>query len=187
MKRFVSLMILGAFLAGAQATEARERGARRPITEAVPEGVARLVALPERDAAEGTVVVAVTIDLQDVTVDERPAVLGAYVIKVEFDPAKVSYSGARGGLDPYFASDPFATNPAKANRDGVVRFSSVQTNGVLPIGMVNVARLTFVETASGGADSIRLTMESVASALEKDENGRYLRNLEINTGKEVHQ
>lgn len=187
MKRLVSLMILGAFLAGAQATEARERGARKPINEAVPDGIARLVALPERDGSDGTIVVPVTIDLQDVTVNERPAVLGAYVVKVEFDPNKVGYGGVRGGLDPYFATDPFATNTAKANRDGVVRISSVQTNVLLPIGMVNVARLTFVEKVQGGADSIKLTMESVASALEKDENGTYLRNLEINTGKDVHQ
>ena len=187
MKKLVSMMILGVTFALAPAAEAAGRPARRPISEVRPDGDARLITWPERDDERSLIVVPVTIDLQDVTLDDRPAVLGAYVVKVEFDPKRVTYHGVSGGDDPYFATEPFATVVEKANIKGIVRISSVQTNALLPIGMVNVARLRFSENVAGGSDSIKLTLESVASALEKDADGTYLRNLEIKTGKDTDQ
>lgn len=185
MKRLVSLVMFGAALSLAPVTEASDLRARKPINEVVPDGDARLLTWPERDVKRAMIVVPVTIDLQDVTVNERPAVLGAYVVRVNFDPKQVTYKGVSGGLDPYFANDPFATAPAKANAEGVLKISAVQTNVVLPTGMINVARLRFTETVPGGSDSIKLSIESAASALEKDADGRFLRNLEISTGKET--
>lgn len=185
MKKLVLVMMCGAALALAPVTGASDLRGRKPISEVVPDGNARLLTWPERDVKRALVVVPVTIDLQDVTVNERPAVLGGYVVKVEFDPKQVTYKGVTGGLDPYFANVPFATATAKANAEGVLKISAVQTNVVLPIGMINVARLRFTETVPGGSNSIKLTIESAASALEKDADGRFLRNLEISTGKET--
>lgn len=187
MKRLVAVVLWGAALTLAPLLEASELRARKPISEVIPDGEARLMVFPERDVKRGRLIVPVTIDLQDVTVNDRPAVLGGYVVKVEFDPKQVVYEGVSGGLDPYFASDPFATAPLKANEKGVLRISAVQTNVALPVGMINVARLRFVEIVPGGSSSIKMTFESVASALEKDADGQFLRNLEISIEKESNQ
>ncbi len=187
MKRLVSLLVCGAALALTPVAEASDPRARKPITEVAPDGEARLLSWPERDLRRALIVIPVTIDLQDVTVNERPAVLAGYVVKVEFDPKQVTYRGLSGGLDPYFANDPFATAPEKANAEGVLKISAVQTNVALPIGMVNVARLRFSETVPGGSKSIRLSIESAASALERDADGQFLRNLDISIRKEANQ
>jgi hypothetical protein len=111
------------------------------------------------ERALGLVRIPVEIDVTSVH-----AVLGAYVAKVSFDPAALTFVGAAGGAAPEFHADPAATNAKKANEEGVVRIAAAQTSTYGPTGKVSVAVLTFREIVAGGTQSLKVVVESAATA-----------------------
>ncbi|MEO8216510.1 MAG: hypothetical protein ABI718_05460 [Acidobacteriota bacterium] len=121
----------------------------------------------------------ITIDLTRVFVNGHNPVLGAYVARIEFDAQAVEYVQAEGGTSSYFATAPFATNSPKANADGVVRLCYVQNDATAPSGIINVARVIFRELKPGGAASVKVTIESLAAGLERDADGNFIRDLQI--------
>lgn|GEM_PF-7060897 len=96
------------------------------------------------------------------------AILGGYVARITFDPAVLTFVSAAGGASPEFKADPAYTFTQKANETGVVRIAAAQTNQYGPTGKVSVAMVTFRELVAGGANSIKVTIESAASALPRD-------------------
>lgn len=153
------------------------RNDKAPDSQA-PIGHARVLRVIER-GADNNITVPVTIDLRRVTLDGQSAVLGAYVLRVDFDATQVEYLSAIGGRDSHYAAAPVATAAARANSEGLVKLTASQTDNTAPSGLIHVASLRFAEKVAGGADSIRVRLESVASALSKDADGKFLTNLEI--------
>ncbi len=107
----------------------------------------------------------VTIDLSDVKIDGAPAPLGAYLVRVFFDPTSIRLTAVRGGEAKDFSSAPVYTYLDKANETGMVALTAMNVREDGPTGLVNVARLAFVETASGGRDSVRTEIVSVVTPL----------------------
>lgn len=150
-----------------------------PLSAAPPTGAARSVAAPEAAGpenvaprgAEGessrprTFRLPVTIDLTDVKIDGAPAPLGAYLVRVSFDPQAVRLTAVRGGDSKDFESAPVYTFLEKANETGTVALTALNPKEDGPTGLVNVARLTFVETEEGGRDSVRTEIVSVVTPL----------------------
>lgn len=168
----VGFLLLGLFSIPLVAQDpASASGASTPRLQPVVVGQARALGLPDRDRHSRKVFVTVQIDLADVLLDGRPAVLGAYVARLDFDPDAVVYLGAEGGADFRFAAPPISTDPAIANAQGVVKLAAVQIDQTGPIGAVVVARATFLEVRRGGAQTIALHLESVATALRSDSAG----------------
>ncbi len=121
----------------------------------------------------------ITIDLTRVFVNGHNPVLGAYVARIEFDAQAVQYVESRGGTSSYFSTTPFATNSPKANAEGVVRLCYVQNDATAPSGIINVARVIFRELKPGGEASVKVTIESLAAGLERDAEGSFIRDLQI--------
>ncbi len=111
----------------------------------------------------GAVHLAIAIDLRGVIDDGSPAVLGAYVVGVQFDPTKIAYVETVAGTDPLFANAFYATSAEKANVQGVVKVAGVQTSRHAPVGVVNPATMIFREIAPGGIATIRPRVESIAT------------------------
>ena len=141
-------------------------------------GGARLSA-PALRGEKGELRVPMTVDLTDVQIDGRAAVLGAYVLSVSFDPKAVAFVGAARGEATEFVEPPSATPVEKANAMGVVRVVGDQSHENVPTGTVSVAVLTFRELTPGGAATLKPRIESLASSLRKDREGRFLTDLKI--------
>jgi hypothetical protein len=150
-----------------------------PLDGAPPAGAARYVAKPEAAQpadfpalAEGDEFVRgkafrlpVTIDLSDVKIDGAPAPLGAYLVRVSFDPSSVRLKSVRGGETKDFSSTPVHTFLDKANETGTVALTAMIVREDGPTGLVSVARLAFVETAAGGRDSVTTEIVSVVTPI----------------------
>ncbi|HEV7766444.1 MAG TPA: Ig-like domain repeat protein, partial [Thermoanaerobaculia bacterium] len=104
----------------------------------------------------------VRIDLTGVRIDEQPATLGSYVVRVTFDPDRVRVRSVRGGATPQFAATPAATEASVANHSGVLRISGVQLDRYAPIGLIEVAQVRLIEIAPDGLSSVTLEIESLA-------------------------
>ncbi len=150
-----------------------------PLLGAPPAGAARSVARPEAaqpedfpaPRAEGEVArpaafrLPVTIDLTDVKIDGAPAPLGAYLVRVSFDPASVRLTAVRGGATKDFSTTPVHTFLEKANETGTVSLTAMNVQEDGPTGLVNVARLAFVEMVAGGRDTVKTEIVSVVTPL----------------------
>jgi len=150
-----------------------------PLSGAPPAGAARSVAnieaaqpadLPSLQAGDEifrqkAFRVPVTIDLSDVRIDGAPAPLGAYLVRVSFDPSSVKLMSVRGGSASDFSSAPVHTFLEKANETGTVALTAMNVREDGPTGLVNVARLAFVEMEPGGRNSVRTEIVSVVTPL----------------------
>src|SRR5205085_2624754 len=121
----------------------------------------------------------VTIDLTGVAVNATPAVLGAYLLRADFDPTLVKFVGAKGGSTIEFSAAPMATDADKANGQGWVKIVAVQPNMYTPVGKVSVATLMFEEVVPGGSSSIKTVIEQIAAQPVPDANGDMPSSLEI--------
>jgi len=153
--------------------------ASKGISLRVPQGLARLFCKIERLDGSELIALALTVDLSRVTIDKQPAVLGTYVLRIQFDSRHVTYRGTGAAGDAYFFSTPLATDAGVANERGMVRIAAVQTNQSAPLGVVNVARAVFVEKQYGGIEAVRVSIESVTSALEINEQGGFRKKIPI--------
>lgn len=147
-----------------------------PAPAAPPEGRARAVVRPaeaSRADLDGVVgadrpvrrfAVPVDLDLTGVVVDGVPAALGAYVLRLEFDPSRVSVVSVRGGNAP-FAEVPVATDLDKANGAGRLGLSAVQVSSDQATGVVRVARVLFTEVEPGGRDTVKVRVHSLSTPL----------------------
>lgn len=150
-----------------------------PLLGAPPAGAARPVARPEAVQPDELATVRpgdesaqprafrlpVTIDLTDVKVDGAPAPLGAYLVRVTFDPAAVRLTGVRGGASKDFSTTPVHTFLEKANESGTVSLTAMNVKEDGPTGLVNVARLAFVESVAGGRETVKTEIVSVVTPL----------------------
>jgi hypothetical protein len=150
-----------------------------PLHGASPAGAARSVAKPEAVQPDELTApragdelfrprpfrLPVTIDLSDVKIDGAPAPLGAYLVRVSFDPSTVRLTSVRGGEAKDFTSTPVHTFLEKANESGTVSLTAMNVQEDGPTGLVNVARLAFLETAAGGRDSVKTEIVSVVTPL----------------------
>ena len=80
-----------------------------------------------------------------------PAVLGAYQVRITFDPTLLRFDSASGGASTGYASAPAYTDPGAANANGAVTLAAAQTSSTAPTGLVLVATLTFQALAPGAA------------------------------------
>ena len=176
MKRFVAFLAVA--LISVAALAERRHPVAHPVVGPAPVGNALLMTLPPV-ATDGTISVPLAVDIQDVSVENQPAVLGAYVVRVSFDPRSVKFLGVDHDSDPYFSVRPYFTEAAKANGQGWVRITAVQLNTEEPVGMVRVARVQFAEIAAGGMATVKAELESASSALVKDSEGKFIRSLHI--------
>lgn len=187
MKRTMLMTIV--VLAIAAGTFAQEREIAPRVDEIAPPEVrpgARLGGTPVRDDAAGTVAVPVTIDVDGVMLDGAPVVVGGYVAVVRFDPERVTLLEVTGGADLPFTQAPYATEVGKANATGTLKVAGVQTDNVATAPLLNVARALFRETVAGGADSIVVGIESLASAIVRDAAGNPVqRPIEIDVASRV--
>jgi len=151
--------------------------AGEPLSEDGRQIGARLAAHKER--VQSTVRIPVTIDLTGVIVNTTPAVLGAYLLRADFDPTLVKFVGAKGGSTIEFSAAPMATDAEKANGQGWVKIVAVQPNMSTPVGKVSVATLEFEEIVPGGASSIKTVIEQLAAQPAPDGNGDMSAALEI--------
>lgn len=147
-----------------------------PSPAAPPEGRARAVARPaattpadldgfvESDRPARRFVVPVDVDLTGVVVDGLPAELGAYVLRLEFDPARVTVLSVKGGNAP-FADLPVATDLDKANAAGRLGLTAVQISSEKASGVVRVARVLFTEVEPGGRDTVKVRVHSLSTPL----------------------
>ena len=133
---------------------------------AEPGRAARLVQGPSFERDSFSVRVPITVDLTGVTVQGRAVELGAYVVRIDFDPARVQFVEARPGTD--FGRDVVTTQIDRANAVGWVKLTSVQAGERGPSGVVNLTNASFRELVEGGASSIRVSVESLASTLIQD-------------------
>lgn len=90
----------------------------------------------------------VMVDLTGVTgtcAGAVPAILGGYVIPIDFDNTQVTYVGVAAcpTAPPQFAVAPTATAAGTANANGEVAISASQADPTGPTGLICVARLTF--------------------------------------------
>ncbi|HVT03017.1 MAG TPA: hypothetical protein VHL58_06525 [Thermoanaerobaculia bacterium] len=137
----------------------------------VASGASRIEARAELVKATRIVRLPVSVDLTRVTIFGKGATLGGYVARIEFDPSSVELVGVKGGSSKGFAAEPFATNTTKANHDGVLKLTAVNTEDLTASGMVSVANVEFREIEAGGRSSIQVSLESVASMLMRDASG----------------
>ncbi|MEO8216429.1 MAG: hypothetical protein ABI718_05040 [Acidobacteriota bacterium] len=176
-KRLVVAILLVASMSSA-VMAGRRHPVEHPVPGLAPFGEAILLTFPSLDG-QGNLSVPFAVDVQDVSVDGQPAVLGAYVVRIKFDPKSVSFVAVDADNDPYFSARPYFTAAEKANAQGWVRITAVQLSAQQPIGMVHVARAQFRELSPGGAETVRAEMESASSALVKDSEGKFIRTLHI--------
>lgn len=147
-----------------------------PSPAAPPEGRARAVARPaeaaqadlggsvESDRPAKRFVVPVDVDLTGVVVDGLPASLGAYVLRLEYDPSRVTVLSVKGGNAP-FADLPVATDLDKANASGRLGLTAVQVSSEKASGVVRVARVVFTETEPGGRETVKVRVHSLSTPL----------------------
>lgn len=83
-----------------------------------------------------------------------PAVLGGYVVPIDFDKTRLQYVSAAACNSPQFSAAPVSTAPATANANGQVSIAASQANGAAPTGMVCVATLTFLAAGPPGLTTL---------------------------------
>ncbi|MEO8216508.1 MAG: putative Ig domain-containing protein [Acidobacteriota bacterium] len=96
------------------------------------------------------------------------AVLGAYVITVQFDSSRLQYVSATGGITPEYGGLP-TTNTSQAGT-GQITVSAVQNSSSSPTGLVYVAVVTFKAIAAGSA-SLQPSADSLSSAYQPPSSG----------------
>jgi hypothetical protein len=178
MKSTRFTLSLTALVLGAALVAPGLRAASPQKGEGTRAGKARLVA-PVLPGKGGEIRIPVTIDITDVQIDGRLAVLGAYVVAFPYDKTKVAFVGVARGESPEFEELPSATPVEKANAMGIVKVVSDQSQENAPTGAVSVAVLTFRELVPGGAATIKPRIDSIASSLRKDREGRFITDLKI--------
>jgi len=119
---------------------------------------------------DGQTAATIAVDLRNVWIENHPAVLGGYVVRLDFDPKRLAFVEAGGG-EGLFSDAPFATNSAAANHKGAVTIAAAQTNRDAPAGLVRIARVVFRELAPGGARTLRVRILSAAAPIGTSENG----------------
>lgn len=138
-----------------------EPGLLRPTV-----GSARLVPLAPSLAA-GLVSVPVTVDASNVREGNRPATLGGYLIRLEFDSSAVQFVEAVGGSDDGFREAPVFTKAGPSGRAApTIRVTALHRTGKGSAGIVNLCVLRFRELTRGGASSIRVRFEGLASTVQ---------------------
>src|SRR5699024_5505222 len=108
-----SAVLMASVVSAAETSSAASTG--RPLRAAV-----------RTERAGAVVRVPVSIDLAGVSVDTSPAVLGAYMLQVDFNPAVVRFTGARGGSTPQFSANPVFTPLETANANGMAKVLGLQ-------------------------------------------------------------
>ena len=156
MRKNILLALLAILLPLAPAARAE-----KPLSQDGPAPHARAGRSVARH--DRSLTVTIDVDLTGVVIDGHPAVLGAYVASITFDPKAVELVDVKGADAGAFTTTPAATDKAKANGSGLVKLAAAQTNSEAPAGVVAVARLSFVEKAAGGADSIHIHIDSAAT------------------------
>jgi len=141
------------------------------------EGKARLVLVKDQPPEGNRYTLPVLVDLTEVLVvgdadDKLPGVLGAYILGITFDPAKVRLVDVLGGDTPGFQKVPVFTHPEKANAEGLVRFTSYQTRADAPAGRVAVARVVLDIADPAGLETVELLADSLATSIRKGADGR---------------
>ena len=153
---FAVLLIGSAFTAGAETSS----------------GGGRLVLPAPSNVGDALVRVPVNVDLGGVMVAGRPAELGGYIIRIEFDPTAVQFVDASPGTD--FPEQVSRTTVEKANATGRVKLASARPGDHGPSGAINIASVQFRELRPGAIDSIRISIESLSSVLLRDGAGRVI-------------
>ncbi|HOT01418.1 MAG TPA: hypothetical protein PLY66_10465 [Acidobacteriota bacterium] len=141
------------------------------------EGKARLVLEKNQPPDGKRYTLPVLVDLTEVLVvgdadDKVPGVLGAYILGITFDPAKVRLVDVLGGNTPGYQKAPVFTNLEKANAEGLVRFTSYQTRADAPAGCIAVARVVLDIADSAGLETVELLADSLATSIRKGADGR---------------
>lgn len=141
------------------------------------EGKARLVLVKDQPPDGKRYTLPVLVDLTQVLVvgdadDKVPGVLGAYILGITFDPAKVRLVDVLGGDTPGYQKAPVFTNLEKASAEGLVRFTSYQTRADAPAGRIVVARVVLDIAEPAGLETVELLADSLATSIRKGADGR---------------
>lgn len=141
------------------------------------EGKARLILVKDRPPEGKRYTLPVLVDLSQVVVvgdagDRVPGVLGAYILGMAFDPARVRLVEVLGGNTPGFQKAPVFTHLDKANAEGLVRFTSYQTRTDAPAGRIAVARVVLDIADPAGLETVELLADSLATSIRKGADGR---------------
>ena len=144
---------------------------------AAPRRAVRAHAQVER--VDGAIHIPVVIDLTGVEVNSTPAVLGAYLVRAQFDPTQVRFVGAAGGKTTEFSNAPVTTAIETANQQGWVKVLGLQSSLTMPVGVVSVASLQFEELVAGGSSSIKLFVDQAVASPTPDSHGNIPKDLEL--------
>ena len=126
----------------------------------------------ERESRRSNTLTApINVNLKLVGINGQPAILGAYVARVEFNPSEVEVRLVKGGASKAFSGDPIFTELSKANKDGLLKLTAWNTSDDSASGDVSVAKVIFRELRDGGAETIRISIDSVSSTVVKDAGG----------------
>ena len=179
-------------VAGAQ-TVAKPEAGRSAESVARPEvrnGVSgqAILALTTPKAKGKTLVLEAKIDLSTVKVSpdgvvQQPCILGAYVLGFRFDPKVARVLEVTGGATQEFSGKPVCTALEKANADGLLKFTAVQTSAKSPGGIVSVACLKVELKSSKDLKSLELFGDSLATAIYGVRDGKPLGPWLIPSGK----
>lgn len=172
MNRRMTFALAGWMLALPALLVAEESAAQRGLSPISYQGKCRVVSSLERESGSSVFSVPLAIDLSKVTLEGRPATLGAYVLKITFDPDRVTLLDVRGGTTEHFNGVPVSTFAEKANATGVLKIASYQASNAGPVGLISVANVRFQEKVAGGALSIHAAIDSVAAPVTSDSMGR---------------
>jgi len=141
------------------------------------EGKARLILVKDQPPDGKRYTLPVLVDLTQVLVVEKvddrvPGVLGAYILGIRFDPARVKLVDVLGGDTPGFQKAPVFTRLDKANAEGLVRFTAYQTRSDAPAGRISVARVVVELSDPASLESVELLADSLATSIRKTADGR---------------
>ena len=178
-----ALTVAAAVLLLASPVSAGESSRHRSVTPPTARVVGIVDVIADVQHEAGGVRVPLVVDLSGVTLESVPAVLGAYLVKATFDPAKLRYVRVSGGSTPQFMEPPTATNVIRANAEGWVKITAAQSDRYAPVGKVSIASLEFQEIVPGGASSIVVRIESAAAATTPDSQGNLPKSIELPVAK----
>lgn len=103
---------------------------------------------------------------------QKPCVLGAYVLGLRFDPKTTRLVDIQGGTTAEFNGKPIFTNLEKANKEGLVKFTAVQTGAQSPTGLVSVAKIQLEITSAEDLKKLELYGDSLASTIYGVKDGK---------------
>ena len=129
---------------------------------------ARVPKIQMRHVKDGTLAVPVMIDMNGVFAGGVPVNVGGYLAVVTFDPSQVALVGVGGGTSTPFTNTPYFTDLARANASGQVKITAAQAENLPTPLLLHVASTQFRELVPGGAATIAVRLESVASILVSD-------------------